>query len=151
MWCRPVPSSVSPMYMPGRLRPASRPLRTWMLSWLYEPERSGPFDPFPFVESLGGFVPPPVGGSDVVIVDRSIARPRGILLQLAQASPPATNLNSFNNLASFTRTVKELITDSEGRVRRSAASPRGAHRERCGTLSGFHGSDGSGANVKIAA
>src|SRR6202142_3652415 len=35
MWCRPVPSSVSPMYIPGRLRTASRPLRTWMLSSLY--------------------------------------------------------------------------------------------------------------------
>ena len=32
MWCRPEPSSVSPMYMPGRLRTASRPLRTLMLS-----------------------------------------------------------------------------------------------------------------------
>ena len=30
MWCRPEPSSVSPMYMPGRLRTASRPLRTVM-------------------------------------------------------------------------------------------------------------------------
>ena len=28
MWCRPEPSSVSPIYMPGRLRTASRPLRT---------------------------------------------------------------------------------------------------------------------------
>ena len=32
MWCRPVPSEVSPMYMPGRLRTASRPFRTLMLS-----------------------------------------------------------------------------------------------------------------------
>src|SRR5215216_402496 len=31
MWCRPVPSEVSPMYMPGRLRTASRPLRILML------------------------------------------------------------------------------------------------------------------------
>jgi len=31
MWCRPVPSEVSPMYIPGRLRTASRPLRTLML------------------------------------------------------------------------------------------------------------------------
>ena len=31
MWWRPEPSSVSPMYMPGRLRTASRPLRTLML------------------------------------------------------------------------------------------------------------------------
>ena len=30
-WCRPVPSEVSPMYMPGRLRTASRPSRIWML------------------------------------------------------------------------------------------------------------------------
>ena len=30
MWCRPEPSSVSPMYMPGRLRTASRPFRTLM-------------------------------------------------------------------------------------------------------------------------
>ena len=28
MWCRPEPSSVSPMYMPGRLRTASRPRST---------------------------------------------------------------------------------------------------------------------------
>ncbi|MNC98880.1 hypothetical protein D3C83_169760 [compost metagenome] len=31
MWCNPVPSLVSPMYMPGRLRTASRPLSTLML------------------------------------------------------------------------------------------------------------------------
>src|SRR5688572_19148113 len=31
MWCRPEPSEVSPMYMPGRLRTASRPLRILML------------------------------------------------------------------------------------------------------------------------
>ena len=35
MWWRPEPSSVSPMYMPGRLRTASRPLRTLMLSAPY--------------------------------------------------------------------------------------------------------------------
>ena len=29
-WCRPVPSCTSPMYMPGRLRTASRPSSTWM-------------------------------------------------------------------------------------------------------------------------
>ena len=28
MWCRPEPSSVSPIYMPGRLRTASSPLST---------------------------------------------------------------------------------------------------------------------------
>ena len=32
MWCRPVPSWVSPIYIPGRLRTASKPLRTLMLS-----------------------------------------------------------------------------------------------------------------------
>ena len=32
MWCRPVPSEVSPMYIPGRLRTASRPFRTLMES-----------------------------------------------------------------------------------------------------------------------
>src|SRR5688500_13956553 len=31
MWCKPVPSEVSPMYIPGRLRTASRPLRILML------------------------------------------------------------------------------------------------------------------------
>jgi len=31
MWCRPVPSSVSPMYMPGRLRTASSPFKTLIL------------------------------------------------------------------------------------------------------------------------
>ena len=35
MWCRPVPSDVSPMYMPGRLRTASRPLRILMLDESY--------------------------------------------------------------------------------------------------------------------
>src|SRR5690554_177931 len=35
MWCRPVPSSVSPMYMPGRLRTASSPFRTLILEELY--------------------------------------------------------------------------------------------------------------------
>src|SRR6202000_2908748 len=35
MWCRPEPSSVSPMYMPGRLRTASRPFSTLMLSAPY--------------------------------------------------------------------------------------------------------------------
>jgi len=32
MWCRPVPSEVSPMYIPGRLRTASKPFSTLMLS-----------------------------------------------------------------------------------------------------------------------
>ena len=32
MWCSPERSSVSPMYIPGRLRTASGPLRTLMLS-----------------------------------------------------------------------------------------------------------------------
>ena len=31
MWCRPVPSEVSPMYIPGRLRTASSPFNTLML------------------------------------------------------------------------------------------------------------------------
>ncbi len=31
MWCRPVPSDVSPMYMPGRFLTASRPFRILML------------------------------------------------------------------------------------------------------------------------
>src|SRR5690606_39587765 len=31
MWCRPVPSSVSPMYIPGRFRTASRPFKTLIL------------------------------------------------------------------------------------------------------------------------
>src|SRR5690349_20493447 len=35
MWCKPVPSDVSPMYMPGRLRTASRPFRTLMASEPY--------------------------------------------------------------------------------------------------------------------
>src|SRR5690606_3322079 len=38
MWCRPEPSSVSPIYMPGRLRTASRPLRTLMESAPYSGE-----------------------------------------------------------------------------------------------------------------
>src|SRR5216110_2463261 len=29
-WCKPVPSEVSPMYMPGRLRTASRPSSIWI-------------------------------------------------------------------------------------------------------------------------
>src|SRR6266850_6044037 len=35
MWCKPVPSEVSPMYMPGRLRTASRPFKTLMASEPY--------------------------------------------------------------------------------------------------------------------
>src|SRR4051812_21643764 len=35
MWCSPVPSAVSPMYMPGRLRTASRPFRTLIESEPY--------------------------------------------------------------------------------------------------------------------
>src|SRR5690554_6416750 len=35
MWCRPEPSSVSPMYMPGRLRTASRPFKTLIESAPY--------------------------------------------------------------------------------------------------------------------
>src|SRR2546425_11578185 len=35
MWWSPVPSEVSPMYMPGRLRTASRPFRTLMASEPY--------------------------------------------------------------------------------------------------------------------
>src|SRR2546429_4868988 len=35
MWCSPVPSDVSPMYMPGRLRTASSPLRILMASEPY--------------------------------------------------------------------------------------------------------------------
>ena len=35
MWCSPEPSSVSPIYIPGRLRTASRPLRTLMESAPY--------------------------------------------------------------------------------------------------------------------
>src|SRR5690348_11549881 len=35
MWCRPEPSSVSPIYMPGRLRTASSPLSTLMESAPY--------------------------------------------------------------------------------------------------------------------
>jgi hypothetical protein len=31
MWCRPVPSCTSPMYMPGRLRTASSPRSTVIL------------------------------------------------------------------------------------------------------------------------
>src|SRR5262245_56486969 len=41
MWCRPVPSEVSPMYIPGRLRTASRPFRTLMASEPYS------WPPFP--------------------------------------------------------------------------------------------------------
>src|SRR6267142_1414951 len=35
MWCRPVPSDVSPMNMPGRLRTASRPFKTLIASEPY--------------------------------------------------------------------------------------------------------------------
>src|SRR5438067_1104495 len=35
MWCRPERSSVSPMYMPGRFRTASRPFRSLIESVLY--------------------------------------------------------------------------------------------------------------------
>src|SRR3989338_6725079 len=35
MWCKPVPSFVSPIYIPGRLRTASSPFKTLMLSEVY--------------------------------------------------------------------------------------------------------------------
>src|SRR5271165_7085280 len=41
MWCRPEPSSVSPIYMPGRLRTASRPFSTLMESAPYSSPLSG--------------------------------------------------------------------------------------------------------------
>src|SRR5262249_43418682 len=41
MWWRPEPSSVSPIYMPGRLRTASRPLRTLIDSESYSDARGG--------------------------------------------------------------------------------------------------------------
>src|SRR5690606_37052421 len=41
MWCRPVPSSVSPMYIPGRLRTASRPFKTLILLESYTFESVG--------------------------------------------------------------------------------------------------------------
>ena len=34
IWCRPDPSSVSPMYMPGLLRTASKPFKTLIESAL---------------------------------------------------------------------------------------------------------------------
>src|SRR3990170_3381461 len=41
MWCRPVPSEVSPMYIPGRLRTASSPFSTLMLEESYSPLSAG--------------------------------------------------------------------------------------------------------------
>src|SRR3954468_1022376 len=41
MWCKPVPSEVSPMYMPGRLRTASSPFRTLIESEPYSELASG--------------------------------------------------------------------------------------------------------------
>src|SRR5260221_4347599 len=41
MWCRPEPSSVSPIYMPGRLRTASRPRSTLIDCALYSPSSGG--------------------------------------------------------------------------------------------------------------
>src|SRR3954469_21810901 len=41
MWCRPVPSEVSPMYIPGRLRTASSPFRTLIESEPYSEVASG--------------------------------------------------------------------------------------------------------------
>src|SRR3954470_103432 len=41
MWCRPVPSEVSPMYIPGRLRTASSPFRTLIESEPYSEIASG--------------------------------------------------------------------------------------------------------------
>src|SRR4030095_2090536 len=48
MWWRPDPSSVSPIYMPGRLRTASRPLRTLMLL--------APYSSAPFGSSVPSFI-----------------------------------------------------------------------------------------------
>src|SRR5678815_2784776 len=52
MWCRPVPSDVSPMYMPGRLRTASSPLRILMLVESY----SAAMRPLELVFSCSGSV-----------------------------------------------------------------------------------------------
>ena len=41
MWCKPEPSSVSPIYMPGLFLTASRPLRTFI--------ESAPYDYFDFI------------------------------------------------------------------------------------------------------
>ena len=45
MWCSPVPSEVSPMYIPGRLRTASRPFRTLIASEPYSCSASLNLDP----------------------------------------------------------------------------------------------------------
>src|SRR5437016_154790 len=41
MWCRPEPSSVSPIYMPGRLRTGSRPCSTLIECSSYSIGRTG--------------------------------------------------------------------------------------------------------------
>ena len=48
MWCRPEPSSVSPIYMPGRLRTASSPLSTEIDAASYASPFVAPLEaPFP--------------------------------------------------------------------------------------------------------
>src|SRR3982751_5103423 len=65
VWCRPVPSSVSPIYMPGRLRTASRPRSTLIESASYS-------SPLPAVAGLSSF------SLMVSILEKSVCRYRSV-------------------------------------------------------------------------
>src|SRR5471032_207722 len=65
MWCRPVPSSVSPMYMPGRLRTASRPRSTLIESASYS-------SPLPAVARFSSF------SLMISVPEKSVRRDRSV-------------------------------------------------------------------------
>src|SRR5471032_2246687 len=65
MWCRPVPSSVSPMYMPGRLRTASRPRSTLIESASYS-------SPLPEVARFSSF------SLMIYVPEKSVRRDRSV-------------------------------------------------------------------------
>src|SRR4051812_468238 len=64
MWCRPVPSEVSPMYIPGRLRTASSPFRTLIESEPYSEIASGLAEVASGLALASGFADPGFSCSD---------------------------------------------------------------------------------------
>src|SRR5215207_5254319 len=108
MWCRPDPSSVSPMYMPGRLRTASSPFSTLMDS---APYSACPLDSEPLV-SFSSLMLRPVGAA------YGFERPRG-----PRARPPSAPRAPARAYAGTTKYLYReagLILHLLARPRRSA-------------------------------
>src|SRR3546814_16840756 len=62
MWCRPEPSSVSPIYMPGRFRTASKPFKTLMDSAPYSPALAVSPNAISLCADQSAPAPPHIGG-----------------------------------------------------------------------------------------